>query len=133
MTVRSTILGAGQLGTGGYHSLLTSPSNETYLVKGLYATSNFAGSNQVTFYLWDPASAGNISIYLGSPLLTQYQPYNIALWIPLPPGWRIGCALADTPLLYAITGSVLYGVATGTIPQPPEFVPAGNPLPATSP
>jgi hypothetical protein len=119
MTVRSGILSSGIISTAGYSSLLQSPANETCLVKGFYGTSAYNGTNHLSLYLWGPAGGAGLSIYLGSVDLAYLQPYALTLWIPLNPGFRIGCAIAQQPLHFALTGAMLYGVAA----VPPDVFP----------
>lgn len=118
--VRSATLSAGVVTATGYQQLLIGPVDRTYLIKGIYCTNNAAAAQTFTLYLWGPAGGGGLNIVLGSGSLTQLQPYNVTLWIPLMPTWRIGVALgAGGNFHFAITGSVLYGIAPGiTYPYP---------------
>lgn len=120
MTVRSATLSAGVVTVAGYNELLRGPANETFLIKGIYACNNAAAAASFTFYLWGPAGGGGLNIVLGSGSIAQLAPWSAQLWIPLMPGWRIGLTLGAAPSFhFAITGSVLYGVATGiTYPFP---------------
>jgi hypothetical protein len=122
MTVRSATLSSGIISTPGYSVLLESPAGMTALVKGFSATNMDAATHTLTLYLWGPAGGAGLQVRLGSVDLGQYVPYNLTLWLPLNPGFRIGYACNSPSVHFALFGSILYGVADVPADAFPDFM-----------
>jgi hypothetical protein len=131
--IRSVVLAANHLATGGGYAIVDGQDGLTLLVKSAYFNNLGAGTVNLTVSVYDNATAAG-------PILATSDVLSRATlvwegWVVIMPNQQLNLQLsADSAVHYWVSGTALHGVETLYVPLPQaRRLPESQPLPSQSP